>query len=423
MPAKRIAVIGGGAKAAAIAAKAHCVNEAGCGEIQVTIFEQGLVGQNWSGRAGFTDGAQLLCTPAERDLGFPYESTIDEDVARLMQERFSWMAFAVQDRDVAYADWIDRSQRRPTHAEFSGYLRFAIARSGADLREKTPVTSLRRMDNCWWVGTSRSTKKEGPFDGVVVTGPGPARTSFPGKSDRALFDCADFWSRLKAVDTALRTAKHEPVVIVGGGGAAAASAAWFVRHFPAREIVIIAQQPTFYTRTDSYLEARVFSDDEIWERLGAQDKLDFVDRLTRAVVWEAVSKVLQDAVKLSFVPGRAIDFQRRPAGSGGPSMPMVTYRTAVARKLADMEASLVVDAAGFDPWRVFTDLLPNASRQSIEKGAKGMDSALRLASTRFPNLHAPGVSQMQGPGYTSLMVLGRMSDRILRPYTTPRTRP
>lgn len=34
----------------------------------------------------------------------------------------------------------------------------------------------------------------------------------------------------------------------------------------------------------------------------------------------------------------------------------------------------------------------------------------------YPALHAPMLSSELGPGFGSLMVLGAMADRILRPY-------
>lgn len=70
---KKLAVIGAGAKAAAIAAKADCLNRSGLADLQITLFDKGSAADNWSGLAGFTNGSQLLCTPVERDIGFPYD--------------------------------------------------------------------------------------------------------------------------------------------------------------------------------------------------------------------------------------------------------------------------------------------------------------------------------------------------------------
>ncbi|MEJ8630188.1 hypothetical protein P0F65_10725 [Sphingomonas sp. I4] len=70
MPEQHLAVIGAGPKAAALAAKAYCLQQQGI-PVAVTVFERNEIGANWTGDFGYTDGIQRLCTPAERDLGFP----------------------------------------------------------------------------------------------------------------------------------------------------------------------------------------------------------------------------------------------------------------------------------------------------------------------------------------------------------------
>ncbi len=69
---KKIAVVGGGPKAAAICAKAWCLNQ-DSRQLRIQVFEKSGFGAAWNGRHGYTDGDQKLCTPAERDVGFPYE--------------------------------------------------------------------------------------------------------------------------------------------------------------------------------------------------------------------------------------------------------------------------------------------------------------------------------------------------------------
>jgi mycobactin lysine-N-oxygenase len=66
----RLAVLGGGAKAAALAAKAWCLKEGKIADIEIVIFEQHKVGASWDGEHGYTDGEQRLCTHIERDVGF-----------------------------------------------------------------------------------------------------------------------------------------------------------------------------------------------------------------------------------------------------------------------------------------------------------------------------------------------------------------
>jgi len=96
---KKIAVVGGGPKAAAICAKVNCLRRAGV-RIEVFVFEKSQWGAAWSGVHGYTDGRQRLCTPAERDVGFPYQAGLltAEQTADL-HARYSWAAYLVSKAD------------------------------------------------------------------------------------------------------------------------------------------------------------------------------------------------------------------------------------------------------------------------------------------------------------------------------------
>jgi mycobactin lysine-N-oxygenase len=100
------------------------------------------------------------------------------------------------------------------------------------------------------------------------------------------------------------------------------------------------------------------------------------------------------------------------------------YRDYIGPKL--LPASLVIDASGFDAWwfsklmspplqALFTgadDDATEALRKALRKSVR-KDLSLDIG---IDGLHVPMVSQTQGPGFASLMVLGSMSDRILKPY-------
>lgn len=73
---KRIAVVGGGPKAVALAVKATTLEKLGGPKIKVVAFDQKDIGAAWSGAIGYTDGKQRLCTLAERDLGYPYADSL-----------------------------------------------------------------------------------------------------------------------------------------------------------------------------------------------------------------------------------------------------------------------------------------------------------------------------------------------------------
>src|SRR3546814_1038759 len=71
---KTLAVIGGGPKAAAIVARAATLRELlGAAKVpDVLVFEKRAIGSAWSGDGGYSSGHLTLCSPAEKDVGFPY---------------------------------------------------------------------------------------------------------------------------------------------------------------------------------------------------------------------------------------------------------------------------------------------------------------------------------------------------------------
>ena len=67
------------------------------------------------------------------------------------------------------------------------------------------------------------------------------------------------------------------------------------------------------------------------------------------------------------------------------------------------------------------DFSAKLRQKSVIDGARaalvaGMGYDLSLPVAGLSGLHAPLLSGNVGPGFTSLMVLGAMADRILKPY-------
>ncbi|MBP8672355.1 MAG: SidA/IucD/PvdA family monooxygenase [Sphingobium sp.] len=414
---QEVAIIGGGAKAAAIAAKAAALRAARRADIHVTIFERHAIGAHWDGGHGYTDGTQPLCTPAERDLGFPYDcDSYGDSVAEHMQSEYSWMAHLVRGGSTRYARWIDGGTRRPSHGDFAAYLRDAIARSGADIRIGA-VTALRRTGS-WAVHYTEASNGAAVqvkgFDGVVVTSPGPQK-GVGTLVDHRYFDGATFWQHLADVRAIAEGGGR--IVILGSGGTAAAIAAWFVTAgFRNAEIRMVAGQPTFFTRVSNLFENRIFSDDALWQMMGTQQRLEFNDRLTRGAVWDAVTATLERAENLAFHVGQARDVRLGDDPGDGTEPELVVE---IAGSGTDLPAAMVINAIGFDAWW-FTQLLTSRQKSVID-GARaalvaGMGYDLSLPVAGLSGLHAPLLSGNVGPGFTSLMVLGAMADRILKPY-------
>ena len=419
MALKRLAVIGGGAKAAAISAKAACLNFAGVGHIEITIFEEHRIGAAWRGDRGFTDGVQRLCTPAERDVGFPYSDNFGEAVAAKMVAEYSWQAFLISNG--RYGDWVDTGRDRPTHSEFADYLQFCVTRSRA-----IPITGevVRLIPNngFWTVeykipgfrnSKTTANEKAAGFDGVVVTGaPEPIRR-VPSVTDSRIFDGRSFWSSLSQIP-GLIGSSEDPVVIVGSGGTAAAIAGWFARALPNVNVRILGSQPALYARTDNAFENRAFRDPEVWAGLSAEDQLAFCDRLTRGAVWSNVLADLSRARKIDYLPGKALRFLAVEEEL------QVEYSTSAnTQKVKPLPASILIEATGFDVWwfnRLFDDALRNQIDNLRDVLSQTMTADLCLPIAGVPNLHASMLSQAVSPAFASLMALGDMADAVLRPY-------
>jgi mycobactin lysine-N-oxygenase len=424
MPQRNIAVIGAGPKAAAIVAKAYCLQQQGV-EIAVTVFERSEIGANWSGRHGYTDGEQRLCTPAERDLGFPYLPTFGSDVVNRMQSRFSWNSYLVSQAAISdrYAEWVNRGRRAPTHADFAAYLAFAFERA-----EVTPllgrVTKLIHIGRTWSVrhieaGTGDVVQYDG-FHGVVFTGPGPASHKPQQVKDRRVLSGVDFWSFLTRVRQLAVNLKDSPIVIVGGGGTAAAVTAWFIREGVRKQpIILLNNQAMLFTRTTNFFENSLFDDEETWLALAPDDRTDFTRRLNRGVVWETVTHLLSGAENLTLVPGTATSI-RHDGPARGRALPDIKVEYQNAQGTHSMGAGIVVDATGFDPWAFEVFAPADMRRELVPERRKNlmrdMRDDLSLPLALWPRVHTPNLSDTLGPGFGSLMVLGATADRILRPY-------
>lgn len=431
---KKIAVIGAGPKAAALCAKADAINRFGR-QLSIRVFEKNTYGSAWNGRFGYSDGLQRLCTPPERDVGFPYErGLLNSEGVQDLFSRFSWQTFLVQQGQSSntYRDWVDRGRKPPPHSLYAAYLRWVIKAAGSTVTFGH-VTGIDHEDGKWKITyfgkKTRQTHTVGDFDGVVVTGPGEAIQGFQRPDDSRITDGVAFWRDPEAF-IRQGTESDEPIVIAGSGGTAAAIAAWIARRsLDERPIIIIGNQAALFTRTESFFENSLFSDEDAWAALEPEDRIGVSQRLNRGVVWASVSELLSQARNVRFRPGRVMRAYVQEGVEDAPEELRVEVRDATGPR--SDAASLVIDAAGFDTWW-FANVLSTRLRRATERsGAKsekarredlmaGMndDLSLSLGSEGF---HAPMLSLAQGPGFASLMVLGAMSDRILRSYCDPVT--
>jgi mycobactin lysine-N-oxygenase len=348
LPSQRLAVIGAGPKAAAIAAKAACLRDSANIPIEVVVFEKSEVGAAWTGRHGYTNGTQRLCTPAERDLGFPYDSDLAEGLNPILQNRYSWMAFAIA--TAKYGEWVDRGRRRPSHLEFASYLSWCLNDSAEIIYAE--VTGLSHRAGRWTVVVNNAgvAERHTGFDGVVITGPGPQSNRLKKCVDPRVFDGVELWlpGTMDRVVNAAENAE-EPVVIIGSGGTAAATAAALIQAGIKNEIIVLGSQAALYARADSYFENRTFRDPKFWSALSLDDRRTFSDRLTRGAVWSSVVDVLTEVDTVDYLQGSANQVRQDVAGDPASELLVDHVASANPTIINSKSASVVIDATGFDP--------------------------------------------------------------------------
>jgi mycobactin lysine-N-oxygenase len=451
---RRLAVVGAGPKAAALVAKAAVLRDMGAAAIDLDVFDPNGVGANWTGEHGYTDGLQPLCTLAERDVGYPYADTMlpvpdHDELARRMYTRYSWAAYRLSGNRSAYSKWVDAGREKPSHREFAAYLAWVFKTAGVAPRPYR-VVQIDASAGGWLVTTEAGSggprTQHGPFDGVVITGPGNAN-ALKGTPLARVFDGEEFWDPQKQLQVRQHLedmrriatlADDEGIVIVGGGGAAAAILGWLLdngaRSMPIK--LIAADQAALHPRTENWFENRLFTDSGAWEELSPQTRRNFTNRLNRGVVWQSVLDKVAQATNLLVHEGRAqkvaahasgaveLSYTRfDPNATPGPVPPGSAAGTLLAAPTvnATVPASLLIDATGFNGgwWlTLFPFLRGRPVRDYVLDMEVGLGGYLELRGPDWPAepVHVPFLSSLVGPGYGTLMSLGGMSDRILARY-------
>ena len=466
-------VIGAGAKAAAIAAKACALRECGYGGPDLVVIEEHELGANWTGRYGYTDGRHRLGTPPEKDVGFPYDDPFVE-VAETVLARFSWQSFLANNYlGGSYGDWIDRGRPHPFHHRWAEYIAWVISRaakhkSGCVSVVTGRATEIRPERNGWSVKVIKSDdsgSKRTYGCGVVVTGPGGPKKSIPamrsrvggpalGPAQPGLYNGIDFWTRLPEIKN-LQLGKGEELCVIGSGETAASIVVELVTSFPHNPVIVINGHGTIFSRGEGFHENRVFTDAEheagvAWATLPAKHRDEIIGRADRGVfsldtlsVINRADKVRHEAARVAAI---VLANEAWVAEGNSPNAFTLFGRTVTVANESGpdepiLEASIVVDATGFDEWW-FLGLLPKKTRDILATDAgksalrrsitedlsispTELSSTLSLQPGFLPDgLHLPTLAGWaQGPGFPNLSCLGRLSERILRPYILPDTLP
>ena len=402
-----LAVIGAGPKGIAIAAKARALAAVGLDAPEVVLVDRSAVAGNWSGRQGYTNGLLPLGTPPEKDVGFPYPASwgaASAGVTAAMAE-FSWQRHLMAHG--RYADWVDRGRMRPTHREWTAYLREVAERAEAEI-VRGEVVGLDVQGDRW-----RLTLEGGDAisaDGIAFTGSGPPITVAGQPPDHPrVFDGRSYWLH----ERALKRQVAASVCVIGSGETAASIVISLLRKAHKRSTVdVLTSRGVLYSRGESYDENRFYSDPGDWPRLAESHRREFLERTDRGVFSMQAEAILNHSRGFRTLAGRAAAIE-----PGGRQV-VVTIEYDDQRERVAYD--LVVVAIGFDA-RWFEALLGHGARRRLEEAAgaeleRRIDVDLSIAGLS-PPLHLPVLGGLaQGPGFPNLSCLGLLSDRILRRY-------
>ena len=402
-----LAVIGAGPKGIAIAAKARALAAVGLDAPEVVLVDRSAVAGNWSGRQGYTNGLLPLGTPPEKDVGFPYPASwgaASAGVTAAMAE-FSWQRHLMAHG--RYADWVDRGRMRPTHREWTAYLREVAERAEAEI-VRGEVVGLDVQGDRW-----RLTLEGGDAisaDGVAFTGSGPPITVAGQPPDHPrVFDGRSYWLH----ERALKRQVAASVCVIGSGETAASIVISLLRKAHKRSTVdVLTSRGVLYSRGESYDENRFYSDPGDWPRLAESHRREFLERTDRGVFSMQAEAILNHSRGFRTLAGRAAAIE------AGDRQVVVTIEYDDQRERVAYD--LVVVAIGFDA-RWFEALLGHDARRRLEEAARAelerrIDVDLSIAGLS-PPLHLPVLAGLaQGPGFPNLSCLGLLSDRILRRY-------
>lgn len=261
---------------------------------------------------------------------------------------------------------------------------------------------------------------DGPFT-ITVAGVGPVHgdavmiTGF-GSSGRTMsphcLSVRDFWTRRAQG----KTFDGRRVVVIGSGETSAAITTSLVETSEPADLVVVSPTETIYSRGESYLENRLFSDAGAWRGLTEEQRRGFIRRTDRAVFSQHVQERISRRGIHRHVSGRVVDVTREAQG------PVAHVVSAPGERARRVEADVVIDARGGDPlW--FADLLDPALRDDIAAHCGGALTAAALEQRIGRDLSLSGfgdkifvpnlAAMRQGPGFPNLSSLGVLSDRIL----------
>ena len=403
-----LAVVGAGPKGIAIAAKARALAAAGLDPPRVVLIDRGAVAGNWTGRQGYTSGLLPLGTPPEKDIGFPYADswgTASSAVTATMAD-YSWQRHLIAHG--TYADWVDRGRLRPTHRQWSFYLREVAEKARAEI-VAGEVVGVEADGEQWRLALQAGSEIRA--DGVVFTGAGPPIDVAGQPQDHPrVLDGRSYW----LAERTMQKQVAQNVCVIGSGETAASIVISLLNRSHKRSTVdVLTSRGVLYSRGESYDENRFYSDPGDWPRLAETHRREFLERTDRGVFSQQAEAVLNQSRGFRTLAGRAAAIE------AGQRQVVVTIEYGDERERVAYD--LVVVAIGFEA-RWFEGLLGDQARRRLDGALAGDELARRIeldlsVAGLSPPLHLPVVAGLaQGPGFPNLSCLGLLSDRILRRY-------
>jgi mycobactin lysine-N-oxygenase len=403
-----LAVVGAGPKGIAIAAKARALAAAGLDAPRVVLVDRGAVAGNWSGRQGYTSGLLPLGTPPEKDVGFPYADSwgLASPAVSAAMADYGWQRHLIAHGE--YADWVDRGRLRPTHRQWSFYLREVAEKAEAEIIAGE-VAGLETAGGRWRLALE--SMEPVWADGVVFTGAGTP-IGVPGQPDRhpRVLDGRSYWLAKWAHGPHMA----ENVCVIGSGETAASVVISLLSSWHKRSTIdVLTSRGVLYSRGEGLDENRFYSDPGDWPQLAESHRREFLERTDRGVFSLQAEAALSQSRGFRTLAGRAVRID------AGERQVIVTIEYGTERERVAYD--LVVVAIGFDA-RWFEALLGEEARGRLKIALAGEELARRIevdlsVAGLDPPLHLPVVAGLaQGPGFPNLSCLGLLSDRILRRY-------
>jgi mycobactin lysine-N-oxygenase len=385
---------------------------------ELLIFEKTHVGSAWSGGGGFSSGFLTLCTPGERDVGFPYDEVharrgASAPVGPTLFADFSWTAWLVATGRIG--EWVDRGREHPRHSLWAAYLDWVFDRAGQNIIFQE-VSRVEELAGGWRIHHGFASASV-DVDGVLLTGTGRSRTikSAPGVPPDRILTAETFWDERERI----RACESPRIAVAGDGGSAGTIVAWLAEAFAETNAMILSVSPTgtLFPRGDGYAERRWFSDPSDWRGLRVEDRAKLISRTEAGVISLRVKGAIDRSNLVSFEKGKAVLVQW---DEGEKELVLsVDYEG----DGVPIPADFFVNAIGFDSWSLL-DMVDAAAVRSLD-GATGEDLRKQVEEAMErdlslpkrlgmpPGLHIPALAGLaRGPGMANLGCMGLMARSV-----------